>query len=97
MAARCAWLFGAGRVIVIDNLDYRLEFVRQFAPAEVYNFDEIGDPVVFLKKQTDSLAPTSASTPSARTPRAIGCTGLLGKKLKLEAGSPSPCTGRSTR
>jgi threonine dehydrogenase-like Zn-dependent dehydrogenase len=28
MAARCAWLFGAGRVIVIDELDYRLEFVR---------------------------------------------------------------------
>ena len=29
MAARCAWLFGAGRVIVIDQLDYRLEFVQQ--------------------------------------------------------------------
>src|SRR5690606_22617844 len=26
MAARCAWLFGAGRVIVIDHLEYRLEF-----------------------------------------------------------------------
>lgn len=28
MAARCAWLFGAGRVIVIDHIDYRLEFVK---------------------------------------------------------------------
>src|SRR5947209_20624029 len=49
MAARCAWLFGAGRVIVIDQLNYRLAFVERYAPAEVYNFNEIGDPVVFLK------------------------------------------------
>ena len=28
MAAKCSWLFGAGRVIVIDHLEYRLEFVR---------------------------------------------------------------------
>src|SRR3954462_10698854 len=26
MAAKCAWFFGAGRVIVIDHIDYRLEF-----------------------------------------------------------------------
>src|SRR3954467_7310643 len=55
MAARSAWLFGAGRVIVIDHLEYRLEFARKFGPAEVYNFREIDDVVVFLKKQTDSL------------------------------------------
>src|SRR5688572_15018370 len=53
MAARCAWLFGAGRVIVIDSVEYRLEFVRDYAPAEVYNYNSIGDPVKFLKKQTD--------------------------------------------
>lgn len=53
MAARCAWLFGAGRVIVIDHIDYRLEFVKNYAPAEVYNYKEIGDVVVFLKKTTD--------------------------------------------
>src|SRR5687768_1074026 len=52
MAARCAWLFGAGRVIVIDHVDYRLEFVRRYAPAEVYDYREMGDPVVFLKKAT---------------------------------------------
>jgi threonine dehydrogenase-like Zn-dependent dehydrogenase len=55
MAARCAWLFGAGRVIVIDNIDYRLEFVKNYAPAEVYNFDAIGDVVLFLKTATDWL------------------------------------------
>src|ERR1700709_828322 len=55
MAARCAWLFGAGRVIVIDDLEYRLEFVRKYAPCEAYNYRSIGDPVVFMKRATDSL------------------------------------------
>ena len=53
MAAKCAWLFGAGRVIVLDCLDYRLEFVKNYAQCEVYNFKSIEDPVLFLKKQTD--------------------------------------------
>src|SRR3954467_12994616 len=53
MAAKCSWLFGAGRVIVIDQLDYRLEFAKTYAQCEVYNFREIGDVVLFLKKATD--------------------------------------------
>jgi threonine dehydrogenase-like Zn-dependent dehydrogenase len=53
MAAKSAWLFGAGRVIVIDHLEYRLDFVRQYAQCEVYNFRSMKDPVVFLKKTTD--------------------------------------------
>ena len=28
-AAKSAWLFGAGRVIVVDEVDYRLEFVKK--------------------------------------------------------------------
>lgn len=55
MAARCAWLFGAGRVIVIDQEEYRLDFVRRYAPCEAYNFKSIGDPVLFMKKTTDWL------------------------------------------
>jgi S-(hydroxymethyl)glutathione dehydrogenase/alcohol dehydrogenase len=55
MAARCAWLFGAGRVIVIDYLHYRLDFARHYAPAEVYDFREIDDMAVFIKKETDGL------------------------------------------
>ena len=54
MAAKCAFLFGASRVIIIDHLDYRLEFAAKFAGAETYNFKE-GDPVLFLKKTTDWL------------------------------------------
>lgn len=55
MAAKCAWLFGAGRVIVIDHIEYRLEFVRNYAQCEAYNFRSIGDPVVFLKRETGFL------------------------------------------
>jgi threonine dehydrogenase-like Zn-dependent dehydrogenase len=50
MAARCAWFFGPSRVIVIDHIDYRLEFAKNYAKCEVYNFKSLEDPVVFLKK-----------------------------------------------
>ena len=75
-------------MIVIDHLDYRLEFARTLRPAEVYNFREIDDLVVFLKKH-DRLARrrTCASTRSAATRRATRCNTLLGTKLKLEAGN----------
>jgi threonine dehydrogenase-like Zn-dependent dehydrogenase len=55
MAARCAWLFGAGRVIIIDHVEYRLEFARSYAFCEAYNFKEMNDVVVFLKKATGGL------------------------------------------
>jgi hypothetical protein len=37
-AAKSAWLMGAGRVIVIDHLEYRLDKARSFAHAETINF-----------------------------------------------------------
>jgi threonine dehydrogenase-like Zn-dependent dehydrogenase len=87
MAARCAWLFGAGRVIVIDHLDYRLEFVRDYAPAEVYNFKELDDVVVFMKKTTDGLgADVCIDAVGAEASGSMLQT-ILGKRLKLEAGS----------
>jgi threonine dehydrogenase-like Zn-dependent dehydrogenase len=87
MAARCAWLFGAGRVIVIDHLDYRLEFVKNYAYCEAYNFKDMDDPVVFLKKQTDWFGADVCID-------AVGCDAsgsamqsITGKKLLLQAGS----------
>src|SRR5690606_10109297 len=53
MAARCSWLFGAGRVIIIDELDYRLEFAADYAQCEAYNFRDLEDPVLFAKQTTD--------------------------------------------
>src|SRR4028119_853212 len=90
MAARCAWLFGAGRVIVIDCVDYRLEFARNYCPAEVYDFREINDMAVFIKKQTDSLgADVCIDAVGADASGNILHT-LFGKKIPLEAGSAIP-------
>jgi threonine dehydrogenase-like Zn-dependent dehydrogenase len=87
LAARCAWLFGAGRVIVIDHLEYRLEFVQRYAPAEVYNFRSLEDPVYFLKKTTDSLGADVCIDAVGNDAAGSALHTLLGKKMKLEAGS----------
>ena len=86
-AARSAWLMGAGRVIVVDNLDYRLEFVSRYGPAETVNYTHLRDPVVYFKKITDHVGPDVAID-------AVGCDGtgsklydITGKALKLQAGS----------
>ncbi|TWI69679.1 threonine dehydrogenase-like Zn-dependent dehydrogenase [Pseudoduganella lurida] len=54
-AAKSAWLFGAGRVIVVDQVDYRLDFVRRYAQCEVVNFREVDDMALHIKKMTDWL------------------------------------------
>ena len=54
-AAKSAWLLGAGRVIVVDHVEYRLDFVRRFAQCEVINFREVDDMAVHIKKLTDWL------------------------------------------
>jgi threonine dehydrogenase-like Zn-dependent dehydrogenase len=89
LAARCAWLFGAGRVIVIDHHEYRLEFARTYCPAEVYDFREIGDPVVFIKKITEIGADVCIDAVGADASGNAWHT-IFGKKLKLEAGNAVP-------
>lgn len=87
MAARCAWLFGAQRVIVIDHIEYRLEFARRYAKCEAYNFRSLGDPVLFLKKATDYYGADVCID-------AVGCEAagsamqtFTGRKTLLQAGS----------
>ena len=87
MAARCAWLFGAGRVIIIDELEYRLEFARSYSQCEAYNFRSMDDPVLFLKKATDYYGADVCID-------AVGCEAagsamqtITGRKLLLQAGS----------
>jgi threonine dehydrogenase-like Zn-dependent dehydrogenase len=88
MAAKCSWLFGAGRVIVIDHIEHRLEFVKNYAQCEVYNFRSMGsDPVLALKKLTDYYGADVCID-------AVGCEAagdamqtLTGRKMLLQAGS----------
>ncbi len=86
-AARSAWLFGAGRVIVVDHVDYRLDFVRRYAPCEVVNFKDVGDMAVHIKKMTDWLGADVCID-------CVGCEAsgsaiqtLSGRYLKWQAGA----------
>jgi threonine dehydrogenase-like Zn-dependent dehydrogenase len=86
-AARSAWLMGAGRVVVTDHLDYRLDFVSRYGPAEVINFVHLTDPVVYFKKITDYLGFDVVID-------AVGCDAsgsmlqtLTGMRVKLQAGN----------
>jgi S-(hydroxymethyl)glutathione dehydrogenase/alcohol dehydrogenase len=90
MAARCAWLFGAGRVIVIDHLEYRLEFARSYGPAEVYSYKELDDVVVFMKKTTDGLGADVAIDAVGGDAKGNMLQTFFGTKLKLEAGNAIP-------
>ncbi len=87
MAAKCAWLFGAGRVIVIDQLEYRLEFAEHYAQCEVYNFKELEDPVVFIKQITDSLGADVCIDAVGAEAAGNTMNTLLGRKLLLQGGS----------
>ena len=87
-AARSAWLMGAGRVVVIDQLDYRLEKAEEFAYAETRNYTEYQDIVVEMKKATDGLG-------FDRVIEAVGAEAdgnliqhVTAAKLKLQGGSP---------
>lgn len=86
-AAKSAWLLGAGRVIVVDHVEYRLEFVRDFAHCEVVNFKDVRDMAEHIKKMTDGLGADVCID-------CVGCEAagnfaqtLLGVKLKLQAGA----------
>ena len=87
MAARCSWLMGAGRVIVVDKVDYRLEFVAKYGPAETVDFREVDDMAVHIKKMTDWLGADVCID-------AVGCEAdgnwlqsLTGVRMKLQAGA----------
>ncbi|TPE42964.1 zinc-dependent alcohol dehydrogenase [Pontibacter mangrovi] len=87
MAARCAWLFGAGRVIVFDQEEYRLEFVRNYAQCEAYNFRSIEDPVVFMKKTTDSLGADVCIDAVGAEAAGDALQTITGRKTLMQAGS----------
>lgn len=87
MAAKCAWLFGAGRVIVIDHLEYRLEFVRNYAQCEAYNFKSLEDPVLFIKKTTGWFGADVCIDAVGADAAGSAMRAITGKKLMLQAGA----------
>jgi threonine dehydrogenase-like Zn-dependent dehydrogenase len=87
MAAKCSWLFGAGRVIVIDHLEYRLDFVRNYAQCEAYNFRSLGDPVLFLKRATGWLGADVCIDAVGGDAAGNAMQTITGKKMLLQAGA----------
>ena len=86
-AAKSAWILGAGRVIVVDHVEYRLEFVKNFAQCEVVNFKEVGDMAIHIKSMTDWLGADVCID-------CVGCEAagnfaqtVTGVKLKMQAGA----------
>jgi threonine dehydrogenase-like Zn-dependent dehydrogenase len=86
-AAKSAWLFGAGRVIVVDHIDYRLAFAQKFAQCEVVDFKSVKDMAEHIKKMTDWLGADVCID-------AVGCEAkgslsqtLTGRYMKLQAGA----------
>jgi len=59
-AAKSAWLLGAGRVLVVDSVDYRLEFARRFAGVETIDYTQVEDIVEHLQAMTDGRGPDVA-------------------------------------
>jgi threonine dehydrogenase-like Zn-dependent dehydrogenase len=87
-AAKSAWLMGAGRVIVIDYLDYRLEKARTFAHAETVNFAEHDDIVVEMKKTTGYLGADVVIDAVGAEADGNFLQHVTAAKLKLQGGSP---------
>ncbi len=86
-AAKSAWLMGAGRVIVVDHIEYRLEFVKRFANCEVINFREIPDMAIHLKKMTDWLGPDVCIDAVGAEAAGSAMQRLTGVILPLQAGA----------
>src|SRR5690606_13066874 len=87
-AAKSAWLMGAGRVIVIDHLDYRLEKARTFAHAETVNMAECADVVVEMKRTTGYLGADVAIDAVGAEADGNFLQHVTATKLKLQGGSP---------
>src|SRR5689334_2534598 len=86
-AQKSAWLLGAGRVIAVDDVEYRLDFARRYSNVEIVNFREVRDVISHLRELTDGRGADVCID-------AVGCEAkgsfaqtLFGTKAKLFAGS----------
>lgn len=86
-AAKSAWLLGAGRVIVVDHVGYRLEFAQRFAQCEIVNFKDVRDMAMHLKAMTEGLGPDVCIDAVGAEAAGNAMQTLTGIKLKLQGGS----------
>lgn len=86
-AQKSAWLLGAGRVIAVDHVDYRLAFARQYNNVETVNFREVGDIVAYLKEITGGMGPDVCIDAVGMEADGSSLHTFLGRRAKLEAGA----------
>ncbi|HEX8370397.1 MAG TPA: zinc-dependent alcohol dehydrogenase [Pyrinomonadaceae bacterium] len=72
-AMKSCWMFGAGRVIAIDNVPERLQMAKNENNAETINFDKV-DVYEQLMEMTSGRGPD-------RCIDAVGCEALAGGKV----------------
>ena len=92
-AAKSAWLMGAGRVIVVDHLEYRLAKARTFAHAETLNFTAVKDVAVWMKQTTDHLGADVAIDAVGAEADGGFLQHVTSAKLTLQGGSPIALNG----
>lgn len=88
-AQKSAFLMGAERVIAVDHLPYRLDFVRGYNGVETVNFAEVEDVVSHLKEITGGRGPDVAIDAVGLEADGSSLHAFLGRLLKMEAGSPT--------
>jgi threonine dehydrogenase-like Zn-dependent dehydrogenase len=92
MTMRSAWLMGAARVIAVDRLDYRLDFARDWAGVETFNFSSSGaDCIEYLRSVTEGRGPDVCIDAVGCEARGSAMQWLLGS-AKLQAGSATALT-----
>ncbi|WP_141329325.1 zinc-dependent alcohol dehydrogenase [Myxococcus sp. AB025B] len=88
-AMRSAWLMGAGRVVAVDCVQYRLDFAERFAKVETVNFEEVGDVVAYLKEMFEGRGPDVCIDAVGMEAEGSTSHRVMGLGLKLEAGAPT--------
>jgi threonine dehydrogenase-like Zn-dependent dehydrogenase len=87
VAARSAWLLGAGRVIAIDRVEARLRFAERWAGAETVDLRRVKDPVPLLRELTDGRGPDVCIDAVGLEASGSPFQTVLGRKLKMLPGS----------
>ncbi|HEX7091762.1 MAG TPA: zinc-dependent alcohol dehydrogenase [Longimicrobiales bacterium] len=86
-AQKSAWLLGAGRVIAIDHVPYRLDFARDYNGVEVIDFRSVDDIVAHLKELANGRGPDVCIDAVGMEADGSALHTFLGMRMRLEAGA----------
>lgn len=87
-AQKAAWMMGAGRVIAVDHLPYRLQFARDYNGVETVNFAEEDDTVLRLKELTGGRGPDVCIDAVGLEADGNSFHEFLGRVAYMQAGNP---------